>query len=36
MWTIAAWVLEKCAHDYFVDVTSFVAGEVHDTGESQG
>jgi hypothetical protein len=24
MWTIAAWVLEKCAHDYLVDVTSLL------------
>jgi hypothetical protein len=27
MWTIAAWVLEKCAHDYFVDVASLLPGK---------
>jgi hypothetical protein len=35
MWTITAWALGKCAHDYFVDVTSFIAGEGHDAEESQ-
>jgi hypothetical protein len=35
MWTITAWVLEKCAQDYFVDVTRVFGGAGQYAEETQ-